>query len=362
MRKSAAVLVGLCMALAGTAAAGQATGFIDVTFNLDMGQPLNGESRLRMYNAQADTFLLNTAHLAFDGSLGRGEVQYVVQLDMGTNALVDTTGTVPPTGVAFDIQEAYFTSVDSQTGVGLRVGKFASDMGIERIESIENPTVTRGLLYNYGRPRTHTGAVVTLQTKEDLTLGVGAVNGWDVVVDNNQTLSLLAEVGYEERSYSFKLSYLSGPEQDVNDDDVRSLLDASLSLRLGSYAEVMAEFLSGSEVVGVNDVTWSGLGVYFTYTFDRGVKAGVRFESFDDAYVASAGARILPGPGAGTAPANGSSYKSLSLVGSFDIGNKRTARVEYRTDTADWNAFMDDAGAFTLDSQQTLSVQFLCKF
>ena len=71
------------------------------------------------------------------------------------------------------------------------------DHGAEVIESKDNYNYSRGLLFNYAIPLTHTGVKWDKGFMDGkLNTALGLVNGWDNLQDNNKGKTFHAMVGY----------------------------------------------------------------------------------------------------------------------------------------------------------------------
>jgi hypothetical protein len=174
------------------------SGFVDTTYNYNANRPMTGLNGAFSYNAQANNIALNNAHVAFAGDVGGG-VRYVIEVDAGLDAAVDTGAfslKSSPLNL-FDVQEAY--GVYEVGKFGFKFGKFVTYNGIEVIESLANPTVSRGYLFGLAEPFTHVGAVIYFKITDALDVHLGLVNGWDQVSDVNHAKTIVAKVGFTPR-------------------------------------------------------------------------------------------------------------------------------------------------------------------
>ena len=173
----------------------QVSGFVDATYNRTLNASTARENVHHSFDQQSNTFLLNAVHLALSG--GEGEaVSYTVEIDAGTDAAAAGSAGLGP-GDDFDLQEAYVTYALGSSKLTVTAGKFVTFEGIELIESIDNPTITRGFLFGLAEPFTHTGMTASYQLSPRVQLVLGAVNGWDLWVDNNDAPTGVAKVGLD---------------------------------------------------------------------------------------------------------------------------------------------------------------------
>ncbi len=343
------ILVAACLCLAPWADAA-VSAYVSTTYNRNLNDPPGTptpDSPLRIYDADVNTWLLNSAHVAVKGGL-TSEVEYVVEIDFGTDA--DSNSALSGMGTPYvDLQEAYIDTRSPESGLGIRAGKFATYMGIEVIESPENPTISRGFLYTYAVPLTHTGALLTYNG-DQFDFAAGVVNGWDRVVDNNDAQTVLVKLGMEPTSdFGLVLSYLAGPE-DLAGNFNRTSLDLTASVDAGRGIKFYIQYNTGAEQTAGADDTWSGFGVQAVFEPTGTFSLGLRYETFDDA----SGSRI-------PAPAAGGICSNLTIAPAFKLSRSTMIRFELRFDTADWNAFLDNTGA-PIGTQTTAAVEVFAKF
>ena len=148
-----------------------------------------------------------------------------------------------------DVQEAY-VSVRIPVGSGLivRAGKWASLLGYEVIESPNNLNFSRGYLFNFAGPFTHTGVVANYSPAEWITLYAGVATGSDTTDDNNErpmggllvALTPLADL-------SIITGSLFGPEQNDNNRNQRWILDTVVTYTGLPKTTLAAEITGGNE-------------------------------------------------------------------------------------------------------------------
>jgi hypothetical protein len=138
----------------------------------------------------------------------------------------------PLTGNSHDIDlQQAFASYIFPLGHGLRldVGKFVTPAGAELIQGYDgyNDNFSRGLLFTWAIPFTHTGFKLTYPFSDKLAVTVMLVNGWDNVVDNNSAKSFGVTFAITPSpKWSIFVNYIGGPERDNNSTDFRHLVDA----------------------------------------------------------------------------------------------------------------------------------------
>lgn len=347
MRRSVVCL--LALGLFATAAKGSVSGFIDTSYSLNLNQPPGATptSVMRLYDNRVNTWLLNAAHVAITGGLGR-DTDYVVELDMGWDASRN-----PGSTGSFDIQEAYVDAKIGDSGFGLRAGKFATSAGIEVMESPDNPTISRGFLYTYAQPRTHTGGGFAF-AGDQFNVGLDFVNGWDLMVDDNNTQMYAFEIGVEpNEDFGLTLTYVIGTMRVWEPgwfDRMRTSLDVTASIAAGPSTRVYVQYNTASQETAGPDVGGSGVGVQAVIKPSRDFSLGLRYEIFED----PDDWRVGDGAAA--------SYSNITVAPGFRLSDSTTLRFELRIDSADDTVFQDDTGAYTENTQTTVGLELYATF
>jgi hypothetical protein len=296
------------------------SGYIETNYNYYLGDTT--VNALRSYDAKANQILLNNVHLALSGTPS-SKVSYVVELDFGTDAgvhgLLNQVGGGPAIGV--DVQEAYMTYALSDkfkfTG-----GRFVTFEGIEVIEGPANPTISRGYLYGLAEAFTHVGGYFTFAASNKIDFKLGVVNGWDLLIDNNQNKTIIGRFGVNLGDpLAFGISGSWGVEQ-VASDDSRTSIDLTGVTKVIPGVTLNFQGNYGAETMGTIDATWMGFGLQPVIAFSDNIDLGARIEYFSD----SDGIRS----GTGIEDFN---TLNLTLVPTFKY-DSFTFRFEYRFDTA----------------------------
>jgi hypothetical protein len=291
------------------------------TYDADPTDPMDDPAQylmpLRSYDAASNTFLLHAAHVAINHSFS-DNVSATIEIDAGSDAAL--TASYPFAGSLFDVQEAYAQYNDS--GFNLTVGKFATYEGIEVIEGPINPTLTRGYLYGMAEAFTHTGFKASYTSEGGVSIGVGIVNGWDNLVDNNDWKTFIWRLGYSSDTFFGGFSGSYGPEGLDNEDNGRLSLDLTGGIIAGDLTfNFQGNF--GTEKGEPESDNWFGLGVQPVYTMGQWTLAG-RIEWFANKY----GSRTL------IAGMEDGSFVNITLTPGVTLAEHFTTRLEYRVDLA----------------------------
>ena len=304
------------------------TGFVETAYHLLASDPDGQGSTsvpLRSYDAVRNSFLLHAAHLAVAHSFN-DEVSATVEIDAGSDAAL--TASSPFGGSLFDVQEAYATYKPSE--FSLTAGKFVTYAGIEVIEGPLNPTLTRGYLYGMAEAFTHTGLKAGYTSDGGVSIGVGIVNGWDNMVDENDWKTFIWRLGYSSDTFFGGFSGSYGPEGLDNEDNGRLSLDITGGVISGDFTlnfqgnfgteKDNAMSMDGS----VESDSWFGLGVQPVYTSGQWTFGG-RIEWFANKYGTRTGYAGVIEDG---------SFLNITLTPGVTLADHFTARLEYRIDLA----------------------------
>lgn len=327
--------------------------------NASNGATRSSENDLRVFDHKANSFGVDLAQIVISRDTTTADTSgYKLKLSMGETAKwIHARGlSGAPLNQAqvgegtdvFDVTEAY-VSYMAPIGRGLRfdLGKMATYFGAEVIEAIDDPNYSRSFLYNYATPITHTGLKMSYGFTDALSASFHVVNGWDNAVDNNTGKCLGVSVGYAPAEvFSGYVNYMSGPEQDNNNHDIRTLVDLIATIKPVKPLSIILNYDNGNEQNAVPSGTakWSGFAGIVKYDFNDKFSLSVRGESFDDTDGFRTGTKqkltevtVTP---------------EIRLVGGLIV------RPEYRHDSSDKQSF--DNG--TKKSQDTVALNAMYRW
>lgn len=308
----------------------QVSGFIDATYNRTLNASSARENVHHSFDQQSNTFLLNAVHLALSGGEG---VAYTVEVDAGTDAAAASSAGLG-SGDDVDLQEAYVTYALGSSKLTVTAGKFVTFEGIELIESVDNPTITRGFLFGLAEPFTHTGITASYPLSPRVQLVLGAVNGWDLWVDNNDAPTGVAKVGLDlGEPLRLGLSGYLGPEQPGREGDLRTSLDLTGVTAAMPGLDLWFQVNYGGEAGAAadgGDASWLGLGVQPVYRVSERLTLGARYERFADR------------DGARTGVAQ--TLQNLTVTPGYQLTDALLARSEVRADLSSEDVFVDADG------------------
>jgi len=300
------------------------------TYNFE--NPDSQENGLRVFDHKANNFTLDLAQVVFTKDAPVGGVGYKLKLSAGETAKLIHASGLGKSDDSFDLTEAYINYV-APLGKGLKfqLGKFVTMHGAEVIEAKDDMNYSRGLLFNYAIPFTHTGLMVGYPFSDKVSANFSIVNGWDNFNDegSSKTLGLTVNVTPAEQ-FSLAINLMNGREQDIqtNIESNRFLSDTVITVKpvknLTFVVNTDYAIQSKSAPDG-GDAKWYGIAGYAKYDFSDLFSTTVRAEYFKDPQ----GARTLTPQTA----------KEVTLTPEFRVAKDLIVRPEYRHDWSNEKVF-----------------------
>ncbi len=357
---------GILGSIAQSATPPKIDGHFNATYGYDLIRPLSRTSALRSFDRKTDAFLLNAGQINLEGDLEKNRSSYRVEFDYGTDAAVfKSAGTgadaglpAAPANVAvnFEVQEAFVTYKSKWTSIMTKFGKFATFEGIEVIESKDNFTISRGLLFGLAEPYTHTGVVFGYNFPKYVDVWLGVVNGWDLYTDNNSGKTMIAKIGlnFGERLFgSFSMS--RGAEKLANTNDALTSFDTTWFVKPIKPVTVALQFNVGENEkssIHPNRATgashWYGFGLQPKWDITKMFFVGSRYEWFSDLD--------------GNRTATTQIVQNITLSPGVNLTEDLMFRTEFRYDWSSRLVFETSDGVFSKGEHATLGAEFVYKF
>ena len=362
------------VSLAGLLGPTTLSGFVDVFYGYNSNQPVGRSNAFHNFDMNSSEIGLNMIELVADKSVSSDvKVGYHVALGFGqamnqVNGLDSGPGfggTTPTTTPNFaqNLKEAYLEYM-APIGKGLQInlGKFVTPAGAEVIESKDNWNYTRGILFAWAIPYTHTGLSAKYTFNSKFALTGYLVNGWNNSSETNvfngnsgKTTGFSAAITPNSK-FSFIENYLVGPEHVLDNSDFRHLSDTVVTYNPNAKLSLMANYdyghdaaPSGAAGVPSTPVWWSGIAGYIKYAPNDKWAFATRGEWFNDHN------------GAATGTAQKLSEFTFTLQRM--LAGKIISRLEYRRDMSDQNVFPYRDGSFgLLDHQNTVTLGLVYAF
>ena len=342
------------------------SGFVDTSYTYNTQNPDTssatsggGANPARVFDTEANNFNVRAAEVVFEKlPPDEGGVGFRTDLYFGSDAEVIT-----PNGSArdqFDLEQAYIQLKPDgfKLPIGnwqwIKIGKFVTMHGSEVIEAKDNWNFSRGLLFGYAIPFTHTGIRAGYQLSDSLAGYLGVNNGWDNVKDNNRGKSVEAALGWTASDkLSFNLAGMFGPEQATNNHSQRALIDFITTYKPHPKWTLMLNVDYAHEEDGVTagkDGEWSGIAGYLKYDLNDKISLVSRTEFFSDPQ----GLRLTAG----------NPQDIWETTFTFEVRPYKNfiTRLEYRYDESSSNIFSPHTPPKSSDHQDTISLEAIYSF
>ena len=352
-----------------------ANGYLSFSYTYNTNDPAPRLNQFRVFDFNDDDPQLDVAQLVVQHPVAESGRRLGFRVNMiagsGVPEVTAAYGMFrnTHTGVAhhFDIPEVYLSYV-AALGKGLRfdLGKFVTPFGYEVMGGYDgyNDNFSRGFIFGYGIPFTHTGLKASYPISTRITAAVFLTNGCDAVSRLNGGVTAIGQItAVTSKTTNLAFTFLHGPEQPHNTHDQRSLYELTGAWKViprlalgfdGLYADEDKAAANGSDAI------WKGLAGYSKYNLTKRFSFAFRGEVFADIGGSRTGiSQTLRGftlTPEYVLPAQLSRVRSE--LHHFD--GKFVARGEFRRDLSDQNSFRKGTG-FT-NHQFTTAVNLIYLF
>ncbi len=167
------------------------TGYLDAYYAYDFNKPVSQDRQYSNMAARHNEFNINQAY--FLGSFENEKIRSEIGLQIGTYA--DFNYAAEPSDFYRLIYKAY-AGVKLSDGVWLDVGVFPGHTGYESVESLSNEIYTRALSTEY-TPYYETGARLTAELSEKITLTGVILNGWQNIGETNKSKAFGMNINFK---------------------------------------------------------------------------------------------------------------------------------------------------------------------
>lgn len=213
------------------------SGYVESAFNLAnhaSGRVITG----RLYERTSNQFSLNALTLSVDRAFDPTTMDAGFHADVifGQNApVLQSAGfNLGPNGDVYQLFGTINVPTSNGNGVQVRIGRMATLLGKELIETPLNPNVSIANQFIYVENFTQTGLSVEHRFNTHVDAQLRVFNGWDQVQDVNGRLSYMARIGLTpDANSSIAFSAFTGPEAANNNNAMRSGAEVLASRRIG---------------------------------------------------------------------------------------------------------------------------------
>lgn len=276
-------------------------------------------------------------------SLDQAEVDIEKEIKGVGGLRVDIQHVKGSTGTTDEVLEQGYVWVNLGSDLKLTFGKFNAPIGFELLDPNDMYQYSHAMIFNYGLPTNLTGAMVS-GGAGIVDFAVYAVNGWDLINDDNDKLTVGGRVGVTPlEGVNVGVSYITGDEGAAETE--LSVVDVDATITVIEDLTIGAEYNSGE----IGSAEWSGFLVMVNYVFTDKIALTLRYDSFND----KDGARLGSG--------SEETRNAITVSPSYAIADGFGVLAEYRLTTSDEETFTDADGNAE-DSQSEFAVKFTYSF
>lgn len=247
-------------------------GYLEAYYGYNFNRPSNGLTNYRAFDNRNATITLANAVLSVDAS-AQG---FYGRIALQSGSTGETYYGAEPARPGADgaavggpevfkhVQEAY-AGFELTPAISAEAGLYLSPIGPEAMAIKDTWLWSRSNLF-YGLPFYHTGARIKLRPSEKVTLRAGVLNGWNSVVDNNDTPSVSVKATLElSPRVTLDAHYLGGIERDPGAPEGpawRNLFDTYLTWRAHDRVELIVNSDAGMEPNRFGLAGWAAGALY----------------------------------------------------------------------------------------------------
>jgi outer membrane murein-binding lipoprotein Lpp len=316
-------------------------GLVDAGYEHNFNQPNGNTNVIRVFDQDGFTLTQGNIHIEKDGTVG-----FVTDLNFGqtANALSAATHYSNSAAVGpqwFDPTQFYLTyTAPIGSGLSLQAGRFVTLLGAETINIYNNLNFneSKGIIFGFGIPFTHTGVRGTYSFNDYVSFTGGLNNGWDdPAAFNNGGPNYEGElaINNKDKSLSLLLNGIWGPNLAGKSNSNLGAIDPVATWKPSFIPNLtlQTEYVYGTQsgpVINGHSGSWDGLAQYLVYDWTPSIETATRGEFFHD----------KDGSRTGTAQTlweitQTLTYKVPEVTGLI-------ARLEYRHDNSSQNVFTNN--------------------
>jgi len=172
-------------------------------------------------------------------------------------------------------------------GLTAKIGHFYTNIGYEVVTAPDNFFYSHAYTMLYAEPFTHSGALLTYQVNDNISVSGGAVTGWDNFDENGGDWSFLGGASWtsDDERTSVAASLITGENGDDSIDQNTTMYSLVLSHDINDKLHYVFQHDFGVTEDGAgagDDSDWYGINQYLTYDLNEKVGLGLRAEWFSD--------------------------------------------------------------------------------
>jgi len=343
------------------------SGFVDARYVVSFGNGMNaktgspGTQTTRVFDDRANSFYLNSVQLNLERLASKDMiVGYHFELAAGHDVGIYNTA-----GSEVGLQEGWLQILAPVgTGLDIRVGKMATLVGYEVVESKDDFNYSRGLLFGFIQPVTNTGVRASYNFSDQLSATLGFSNSTnaattDQYADTDNQKQIEAQVAFKpNKDALISVTVLEGTDTNGSIGQATGgkyyLFDIVASYTMDKLTVALnLDWASANELPG--RAPFSGLALYGKYTWTDTMASAVRFE-----YMSFTEGGFGFGPTVAGDSGTGSRVFELTLTQEMKVAQQLILRVELRSDNSNNHDLFRDGKAARGDT--TLGFEAIMPF
>jgi hypothetical protein len=270
------------------------SGYLEAFYSWNFNAPANGITNLRAFDSLHDSMTVANAVLQTDWSIGPAYGRVAIQFGH-TAETFDLGEPAHPGSASVPRSDALVWRNVQQLTAGARLpwparstfeaGVFFSPIGPEVVPTRENWNWSRSNLFAL-LPFYHSGARLNLAPGRHTTLTAAVYNGWNNVVDNNDSKSLALTVLHEVPDLlTLSATYFGGNERPVGAPEGpawRNTLDLWVLWQAARRVSLMAHGDVGLEVNRLGTSRWIAGALYARVQLAAWLHLALRLDAFNE--------------------------------------------------------------------------------
>jgi hypothetical protein len=329
------------------------SGILDGYYDFDANHPDDGDTQLRNFDIRANTVSLTEAKIV----LARDPAPFGIRADIGLGSAFEVMHPSNPSGGGLKYVEQMFVSAKPAKWRGFEAdfGQFVTSAGAEVIESADNWSYSRSLLFSFAIPYYHFGVRTSMPVTSTITAGVQVVQGWNNIFDNNSGKTIGITAVQAKKYYTLNANYYVGPENTNTDYGYRNLFDTTLLLTPSAKFNAYINYDYGQNRnanatnTGVDSLAhWQGIAGAAHVQATSKITATLRGEYFSDNNGFTTGLV--------------QKLNEVTVTGDYLIHAGILARAEYRHDHSNQLYFQKNGIPASVNGQSTFEVSLIAFF
>ena len=353
------------------------SGFADVGYTKNLNDPRTILTNPgRAFDTSSNGFLFNMGEIMLE-KVASADSPAGIRLKLGFGKDAGVLASTEGLGLSpqFDIVEGYVEYLAPVgSGIDFKAGKMATLAGYEVIESKDNWSYSRSLLFTWAIPLTHTGIRGTYTFIDQIALTLGYVNGWNMINDNNNGKTFEGQLNLNPTPWLNALvNAYYGPEGGTGGPNTtgaqRYVVDIVATATFQTWKFGINYDSGHDEQLGPptaadprgSPENWGGVAFYVKDQLTRWYAPSIRAETFRSGTGAITGTAFTIANQGGP-PVGKIGMWEVTFSNEFKINDNLLLRLEYRHDRANERVFQEGNDLEGRHTQDTIAAEAIFMF